>query len=52
MGRKEAQEGGDTCVHLADSLHCAAETHSIVKQLYSSKEGRVVNVIENHCVRI
>ena len=27
-GGREAQEGGDTliCIHIADSLHCIAET--------------------------
>ena len=32
----EAHEGGDTCIHMAESLHCTAETNSIVKQLYSN----------------
>ena len=35
-GRWEAQEGGGTCIHVADP-HCAtAETNSTVKQSYSS----------------
>ena len=25
--RREAQEGGDRCVHIDDSLHCTAETN-------------------------
>ena len=25
-GRREAQEGGDICIHIADSLCCIAET--------------------------
>ena len=29
-GRRELQEGGDICMHIADSLHCTEET--IVKQ--------------------
>ena len=29
---------GDVCLHMADSLCCATETNSIVKQLYSSKD--------------
>ena len=32
-GRREVQEGGDTCTHIADSLHCTVETNNIVKQL-------------------
>ena len=28
VGTGEVQEGGDTCVHKADSLHCTAETHT------------------------
>ena len=24
---REVQEGGDICVHIADSLHCTAETN-------------------------
>ena len=27
-GRKEVQEGGDICIHVADSLHCTAETNT------------------------
>ena len=38
-GRREVQEGGGTCIHIADSLHCPAETNTkIVKQLYSNKK--------------
>ena len=25
---REAQEGGDICIHPADSLHCTAETNT------------------------
>ena len=28
MGGKEVQEGGDVCMHMADSLCCAAETNT------------------------
>ena len=27
-GRREAQEVGDICMHMADSLHCTAETNT------------------------
>ena len=30
-----AEEGGDICIHIGNSLHCTAETNNIVKQLYS-----------------
>ena len=26
----EVPEGGDTCIHIADSLRCAAETNAIL----------------------
>ena len=29
------QEGGDVCLHVADSLHYTAETNNTVKQSYS-----------------
>ena len=27
-GEKEVQKGGDICIHIADSLHCTAETNT------------------------
>ena len=27
-GGREVQEGGDICIHIADSLHCTAETNT------------------------
>ena len=27
-GGREAQEGGDICIHIADSLCCTAETNT------------------------
>ena len=27
-GGREVQEGGDICIHVADSLHCTAETNT------------------------
>ena len=29
-GGKETQEGGDICIHKADSLHCESESVSVV----------------------
>ena len=40
-GGREVQEGGDVCIHIADSLCCTAETNTIVKQLYSNKKNGV-----------
>ena len=37
---REVQEGGDTCLLVAASLHCTAETNNIVKQLYANKKGK------------
>ena len=33
-GRKD-QEGGDICIHMADSLPCTAETHITVQSSYT-----------------
>jgi len=32
---REAREGGDVCLHIADSHSCTAETN-IIKQIYSN----------------
>ena len=37
-GRRKAQEGGDTCMHIADS-HCTAETNTA---LLGNYEGQVL----------
>ena len=37
--RREVQKGGGICIHIADSLHCTAETNNIVKKLYPIKKG-------------
>ena len=45
MGGWAAPEGGDICVHIADSLHCTAKTNTtIVKQPYHNKEknGKII----------
>ena len=41
MGRGEVQERRDSCIHMADSLCCAAETNSIVKQLYPNYKKNI-----------
>ena len=28
-------EGGDTCIHIADSFHCTAETNTISQSIYT-----------------
>ena len=35
-GGKEIQEGGDICIHVAESLRCTAKINNIVRQLYSN----------------
>ena len=40
-GGKKVKEGGDICIHIADSLCCTAE-NNIVKQLYSNKKINVL----------
>ena len=37
---REAQQGEDVCIHIADSLHCTAKTNNTVKQLYSNKKEK------------
>lgn len=32
---KEAEEGGDVCTHVADSLCCAAETNTPLQSNYT-----------------
>ena len=44
-GRRELQEGGDICMHIADSLHCKAETN--VEQLHSNKKESKINSKNN-----
>ena len=41
MGRGEVQERRDSCIHMADSLCCAADTNSIVKQLYPNYKKNI-----------
>jgi len=34
-GEREVQEGGDLCIHTADSLHCTAETNTALPSNYT-----------------
>ena len=34
-GEEEVQEGGDICILIADSLHCTAETNTILQSNYT-----------------
>ena len=34
-GGREVQEGGDICIHIADSLRCTAETNITLQSNYS-----------------
>ena len=36
---RQVQEGGDICIHIADSLPGTIETNNIVKQLYPNKKA-------------
>ena len=35
VGGRELQEGRDICIHIADSLHCTAETNTTLKSNYT-----------------
>ena len=37
VGGREVQQGGSICIHIANSIHCTAETNNTVKQLYSKQ---------------
>ena len=47
-GGKEAQEGGDVRIHIADSHCCASETNNTVKQLYSNKEFHTKKIFKGN----
>ena len=32
---RETEEGGDMCIHTANSLHCTAETNTILESNYT-----------------
>ena len=34
-GAREVQEGEDICIHIADSLHCTAETNTLLECNYT-----------------
>ena len=36
VGGKETKQGGNICIHTADSLGCMPETNNIGKQFYSN----------------
>ena len=35
--RREAQDGGDICIIMADSFHCMAETKTTLQKLKNKK---------------
>ena len=35
VGRREVQEEGDICIHIADSLPCTAETNTTLYSNYT-----------------
>ena len=42
VGGREASMEGDICIHIADLLHCTAETNSTVKQFYSNQINKYI----------
>ena len=38
----EVQEGGDVCIHIADSLHCTAETNTTLYSNYTPIKKKTV----------
>ena len=48
-GRK-AQEGGDMCIHITDSLHCTAENNTTLESNYSQKRKKEphTSTLENY----
>ena len=36
VSERDTQKEGDICIHIADSLHCTAETSDTIKQFYSN----------------
>ena len=39
------QEGGDTCIHIAESFCCTIETSTFIKQLYCAKGDSQVALV-------
>ena len=33
--RREVQDGGNICIHIADSLHCTAESNTTLQSSYT-----------------
>ena len=44
VGRREVQEGRDTCIHMADSLLCTADTSTILLSNYACVLSRFSHV--------
>ena len=42
---REVQEGKDICTHIADSLHCTAETNATLKSNYTSIKKNSIGII-------
>ena len=44
-GRREVQDGGDICgrgdIHIADSLHCTAETNTTLQSNYTPIKKKI-----------
>ena len=44
-GGRVTREGGDTCIHIAESFCCTIETSTFIKQLYSAKRASHVALV-------
>ena len=43
-GGRKAPEGGDICIHTADSLLCTGEANNIIKQIYWTGKWQPIQV--------
>ena len=52
-GGREVKEGGDRCIHIADSLHCIAETNTTLESNYTPiiiPLGKASGKIKYNCI--
>ena len=46
VGKREVQEGGDICILIIDSLHCTAETKTILESNYTQIKKKILYSLE------
>ena len=46
-GGRETQEGGDGCLHIADSLCCTAKTNTTLESNYTPKKEKKNSTYKN-----